>query len=134
VETRGRGLREKTTLSLFAAARRASSTRHYDGSRDLRSDCDERLASFFALMVGPKTHTAATSTYFNVGTQTGDVNFFVRSGRVFGVVQRTTFISTENTIKAADGDGSGCHTPVTSEIDAVRPRRRLGFAPKEVRF
>jgi hypothetical protein len=75
VETRGRGLREKTTLSLFAAARRASSTRHYDGSRDLRSDCDERLASFFALMVGPKTRTAAKSTYFNVGTQAGDVNF-----------------------------------------------------------
>src|ERR1700674_391273 len=49
VETRGRGLRVTNTLSFFAAARRASSTRHCDGSRDLRSGWDERLASLFAL-------------------------------------------------------------------------------------
>jgi hypothetical protein len=50
VETRGRGLREIKTLSLFAAARHASSTRHSGGSRELRCDLDERLASFDFLM------------------------------------------------------------------------------------
>ena len=77
------------------------------------------MASFDVLIVQFRCRPAAASTYFNVWTQAGDVNFLYVLAAYSVPVQRVTNLPIENTIKWGKSDVLGCHTPVTSGMVAL---------------